>query len=235
LWIYTSAITPIAIFAYAYLRATHFEQDIPFGIIGLVIAALYVGASDVMFRKGSDEVWGWRSGVYAAAAVVALALAFTILLEQGWLTIALALVCPGLGLVALKRPVPGLRYLAAGMAVVVMARLVYDPVIVGDALGSTPILNWLLYGYGVPAAAFIGASLLFRQEKDDRAVQVLEAAGILCSVTLIGLQIRHFMNGGNVYYSSMSLAEISIHSISLLGLAIGLQKLYDRTNRLTVE
>ena len=234
-WVYTSAITPIVIFAYAYLRATHFEQDIPFGIIGLVMAALYVGASDIMFRKGADEVWSWRSGVYAAAAVVALALAFTILLEQGWLTIALALVCPGLGWVALKRPVPGLRYLAAGMAVVVMARLIFDPVIVGDALGSTPILNWLLYGYGVPAAAFIGASLLFRQEKDDRSVQILEAAGILCVVTLIGLQIRHLLNDGNVYSQSFDLWELSIHSISMLGLAIGLQRLYDRTNRVTVE
>jgi uncharacterized membrane protein len=235
LWIYTSAITPIVIFAYAYLRATHFEQDVPFGILGLLIAATYVGASDAMFRKGSDEVWGWRSGCYAAAAVVSLAFAFTILLEQGWLTIALALVCPGLGWVALKRPVPGLRYLAAGMAAVVMARLVFDPVIVGDALGTTPILNWLLYGYGVPAASFIGASLLFRQQQDDRAVQILEAAGILCVVTLIGLQIRHLLNDGNVYSQSFDLAELSIHSISMLGLAIGLQRLYDRTNRITVE
>ncbi len=234
-WILTSATVPIITFSYAYLRATNFEQDVPFGIIGLLMAALYVGASDVMFRKGSDELWGWRSGCYAAAAVVALALAFTILFEKGWLTIALALVCPGLGWVALKRPVPGLRYLAAGMAVVVMARLVFDPVIVGNALGSTPILNWLLYGYGVPAAAFISASLLFRQQEDDRCVQVLEAAGILCFVTLIGLQIRHLLNDGNVYSPTFDLAELAIHSISMLGLAIGLQRLYDRTNRVTVE
>lgn len=235
LWIYTSAITPIAIFAYAYLRATYFEQDVPFGIIGLLLAALYVGASDIMFRKGSEELWGWRSGCYAAAAVVTLALAFTILLEKGWLTIALALVCPGLGWVALKRPVPGLRYLAAGMAVVVMARLVFDPVIVGSSLGSTPILNWLLYGYGAPAAAFIGASLLFRQKEDDRSVQILEAAGILCVVALIGLQIRHLLNDGNVYSPTFDLAELAIHSISMLGLAIGLQRLYNHTNRITVE
>ncbi len=234
-WILTSAIVPIVIFAYSYLRATNFEQDVPFGLVGLAIAALYVGASDVIFRKGVDEVWGWRSGCYAAAAVIALALAFTILLEKGWLTIALALVAPGLGWVALKRPVPGLRYLAAGMAAVVMARLVFDPVIIGNAIGSTPILNWLLYGYGVPAAAFIGASLLFRQHTDDRCIQILEAAGILCIVALTGLQIRHLLNDGNVYSQHFDLWELSIHTISMLGLAIGLQRLYDRTSRLTVE
>ncbi len=234
-WMLTSATVPIIIFAYAYLRATNFEQDVPFGLVGLAMAALYVGVSDVMFRKGEDEVWGWRSGCYAAAAVISLALAFTILLEKGWLTIALALVCPGLGWVALKRPVPGLRYLAAGMAVIVMARLIFDPVIVGGSPGSTPILNWLLYGYGVPAAAFVGASLLFRQQADDRSVQILEAAGILCIVALVGLQIRHLLNDGNVYSHSFDLWELSIHSISMLGLAIGLQRLYDRTNRITVE
>ena len=69
-------------------------------------------------------------------------------------------------------------YLAAGMAVVVIGRLVWDPVIIGDELGRTPILNWLLYGYGVPALAFISAAWLFRTQKDDRAVQVLENDGV---------------------------------------------------------
>ncbi len=234
-WTFVSATMPVLIFGYAYLRATNFEQSVPFGIIGLGLSAIYVGASDVMFRKSTDQIWGWRSGCYAAAAVAALALSFTILLEKGWLTIALAFICPGLGWVALKRPIPGLRYLAAGMAALVIARLVYDPVIAGANPGTTPIFNWLLYGYGIPAVAFVGAAWLFRRQQDDRCIQILEAAGILCTVILVGLQIRHILNDGNIYSTSLDLAEVSIQTIAMLGLAIGLQRIYDNTDRPVVS
>lgn len=234
-WVGISASTPIVIFAYAYYRATGFQHDVPFGIFALAMSALYIGASDVMLRTGASQLREWRSGIYAASAVVCLALAMTILLEKGWLTISLALICPGLAWIALKRPVAGLRYLAAGMALVVMARLVWDPIIIGSELGKTPILNWLLYGYGVPALAFFSAAWLFRKRVDDIAIQILEAAGILCVVALFGLQIRHALNDGNVYSTSFDLAELAIHSITMLGLAIGLQKVYDKTGRATVR
>ncbi len=234
-WVGISASTPIVIFAYAYYRVTGFQHDVPFGIFALVMSVLYIGASDMMLRAGANLLREWRSGIYAASAVVSLALAMTILLEKGWLTISLALICPGLAWIALKRPVVGLRYLAAGMALVVMARLVWDPVIIGSELGKTPILNWLLYGYGVPALAFFSAAWLFRKRVDDIAIQILEAAGILCVVALFGLQIRHALNDGNVYSTSFDLAELAIHSITMLGLAIGLQTVYDRTGRVTVQ
>ena len=196
---------------------------------------MFIAASDLMFRKSPEQIWGWRSGCYAAAAVAALALSFTMFLEKGWLTIALALICPGLGWIALKRPVPGLRYLAAGMAVIVMLRLVYDPVIAGADPGSTPVFNWLLYGYGVPAIAFAGASILFRKQLDDRCVQLLEAAAILCIVVLVGLEIRHLLNDGNIYSRRFDLAELSIQTIAMFGLAIGFQRLYEKTDRPTID
>ncbi|MEC9367908.1 MAG: DUF2339 domain-containing protein, partial [Pseudomonadota bacterium] len=235
LWILVSAIMPVLIFAYAYIRATGFTQDLPFALAGLGLSLAYVTASEVMFKQGDGPPWGWRSGIYAAAAVVALALAMTIYLEDGWLTIALALICPGLGWVASHRPVPGLRYLAGAIAAVVMARLAWNPLIAESVIGATPIFNWLLYGYGVPAIAFAAASAMFRRETDDRVVQLLEAASILCVVVLTGLEIRHLLNEGDVHSPIFGLWEQSIHTIALLGLAIGLQRLYDRTGREVVE
>ena len=38
--------------------------------------------------------------------------------------------------------------------------------------------NWLLYGYGVPIAAFVTAALLFRRSGSDRIADALEAAAI---------------------------------------------------------
>ncbi|MHC2640228.1 putative membrane protein [Bradyrhizobium liaoningense] len=60
------------------------------------------------------------------------------------------------------RPIPFLRWLAAIFAALVTARIAYDPRIVGDAVGTTPILNWLLWGYGLPALSFWAASVFPR-------------------------------------------------------------------------
>ena len=91
------------------------------------IAGLYAAATEVMHRRGEDAPWPWRSGVYAVAAVAALALALTIVLEKGWLTIALALMCPALAWISTARPLPNLRYLAAGLAATTTARNANTP------------------------------------------------------------------------------------------------------------
>ncbi len=91
------------------------------------------------------------AALHAAGAAAALALTLTFALEKGWLTVGLALMAPGIAWVAEKRPLPLLRWLAAAAAVLVLARIVWEPRIAGDDLGTTPIFNWLLYGYGVPA------------------------------------------------------------------------------------
>jgi hypothetical protein len=41
------------------------------------------------------------------------------------------------------------------------------------------IFNWLLYGYGVPAAAFIIATRQFGSRADDLLVKVLEAGSVV--------------------------------------------------------
>ena len=88
--------------------------------------------------------------MFATGALAALALALTFALEKGWLTVGLALMAPGAAWVAEKRPLPlapldcrdyGRNYRNG-------TRSAYEPRIVGSDLGTTPIFNWLLYGYG---------------------------------------------------------------------------------------
>ena len=83
-------------------------------------------------------------------------------LEKGWLTVALALMVPGVAWIADKRPLPALRILVGVLVAGVLARIAWNPAIVGlTDLGTTPIFNWLLWGYGIPAAAFwLGGSHL---------------------------------------------------------------------------
>ena len=82
--------------------------------------------------------------MFATGAIAALALAFTFAMEKGWLTVGLALMVPGIAYVADKRPLPVLRWLAAAIGLIVLARIAWEPRIVGAAVGTTPIFNWLL-------------------------------------------------------------------------------------------
>ena len=63
---------------------------------------------------------------------------------------------PGIAWIAEQRPFPMLRWLAAAVVVLVVARIGWEPRIVGSDVGTTPIFNWILYGYGVPAAVVLG-------------------------------------------------------------------------------
>jgi uncharacterized membrane protein len=60
----------------------------------------------------------------------------------------------------------------------VIGRIVWDPRIVGDAIGVRPVFNWLLYGYGVPAVSFFVAGHMLRREADDVPARVVDAASI---------------------------------------------------------
>jgi uncharacterized membrane protein len=122
-----------------------------------------------------------------------------------------------------------LRWLAAAVVVLVLLRVAWQPLIVGRDLGSTPLFNWLLYGYGVPAAAFWLAGHLLRRRADDVPARIADAAALLFSVLLAFLEIRHAMTGGEVYRSSSRLAEVALQVAVGLTIAIGLERLRQRS------
>ena len=169
------------------------------------------------------------AALYATAAVAALALTLTFSLDRGWLSVGLSLMVPGIAFVHLRRPLPVLRTLAAVLVAVVTARTLWEPRIVAEALGSTPILNWLLYGYGVPAGAFWLAGFLLRRRGDDGATRTAESGAIVFTVLLFFLEIRHFLNGGDIYRPSSGLTEVALQVSVAVALAIGLERVRERT------
>ena len=106
----------------------------------------------------------------------------------------------------------------------VVARIGWQPSIVGSDVGTTPIFNWILYGYGVPAASFWVAGRLLRRRADDTPCRMVEIAAILFTVLLANLEIRHFMNGGDIYGLVRSpLGETGLQVCVWLAMAIGLE------------
>jgi uncharacterized membrane protein len=136
----------------------------------------------------------------------------------------------GTAWISMQRPIPFLRSLAAILAGIVVLRIGYEPRIAGGAVGTTPIFNWLLWGYGIPAASFWIGSTFLRRRVDDAPLRVVESAAILFTVLLVFMEIRHAVYGGDVYRVTPTLAEFALEVCSALAMAIGLERLRLRTN-----
>jgi uncharacterized membrane protein len=229
LWAASAVLAPIAILAALYYRIAGFERSIPFAGFALLLAVLYALATEALGKRAPRPGLAAAGAIFATGAVAALALALTLALEKGWLTVALALMVPGVAWVAEKRPLPWLRWLAAALVVLVMLRIGWEPRIVGRDVGTTPIFNWLLYGYGVPAAAFWLAGYLLRRRADDVPARMTDAAAILFTVLFAFLEIRHYVNDGDIYRPASGLNETALQVCAGLAIAIGLERVRVRS------
>jgi uncharacterized membrane protein len=187
LWSAAGVFATLAILAALYYRIADFDQSIPFAGLALVLAAIAAWAAETLHKRPPRPGQAASVAIFAAGTVAALALALTMALEHGWLTAALALIVPGIAWIAEKRPFPALRWLAAAVVLLVLGRIAYDPRNVGIDIGTTPIFNWILYGYGIPAAAFWLAGWIMRRRADDVPLRLVESAALLSTVLLVFL------------------------------------------------
>jgi uncharacterized membrane protein len=228
-WAGASVFAPLAILAALYYRIAGFERSIPFAALALLLAALFGFATEVLSKRETRPGNAAAEAIYATGAVAALALALTLALEKGWLTVALAFMVAGIAWISLARPLPMLRWLAAAMVVVVLLRLAWDPRIVGDQVGTKPVFNWLLYGYGGPALAFWIGGTLLRRRQDDGPARIVDAGAILFTALLAAVEIRHYAHNGDIYASERNLTEVALLVCAGLIITIGLEALRERT------
>lgn len=228
-WSAAAVFTPLALLVALYARIAHLDRSIPFAILAVVLAAAFGAATEILAKRENRPGLQISIALFATGALAALALALTFALERGWLTIALALMSMGTAWISMQRPIPFLRSLAAILAGIVVLRIGYEPRIVGDAVGTTPVFNWLLWGYGIPAASFWAGSIFLRRRGDDAPLRAVESAAILFTVLLAFMEIRHAVNGGNVYENSAGLTEVALQVCVALAMAIGLERLRIRT------
>ena len=216
-WASLSAALPLALMSIGYLK--HIEgRDLwgwPFA--AMVLSLFLLGAAERMRRRqGSAALAAYAAGVLSATT---LALVFA--LQDAWLTVALSLQLPVIAWVYGRFPIPAMRPLSLLLAGLVLVRLIFNWNILGYALSPLPIVNWVLYGYGIPALAFYWASKRFRQDKDDLLVQVLEGGACAFAVSLVTLQIHHWVNDGDLAASYFTFFEVSLQTAAWSVLCVG--------------
>src|SRR6266436_6559873 len=209
-WAASAVFVPLALLVALYARIADLDRSIPFAILAVLLAAAFGAATEMLTRRDERPGLPIAIALFATGTLGALALALTFSLEKGWLSIALALMSMGTAWISVQRPIPFTRTLAAILAAIVTARIAYEPRIAGDAIGTTPIFNWLLWGYGIPALSFWAGSYFLRRRGDDAPLRAVESAAILFTVLLAFLEIRHAVNGGDIYSNNAGLTEVEL-------------------------
>jgi uncharacterized membrane protein len=182
--------------------------------------------------------------LFAAIALGFVAAAIALQFEKQWLTIGWALEAAAVFWLFGLVPHPGLKYLGLVLFGVVGVRLIVNPEVLRYEPRGAPIVNWLLYTYGVPVlTTFAGAWLLRRAEAQrgnepeydwtvgDRTliVPVVAGLGLVLFFVLINVEIAdYFSQGAYLAFESTPRLERdlaysiawSLYSLLLLGIGI---------------
>ncbi|MGO4572985.1 DUF2339 domain-containing protein [Microvirga sp. 2TAF3] len=225
---YAGAATagPLLALVAAYWRVAEFERSLSFALVAGMLALAFVSAITWLSRQPDREAANIRLGIgaTASAALAALALGLTFALDKGMLTVAFALTALGTTWVADRISIPALRYAVGAIGLIVLGRLIWNPTIVEGNPGPL-IVNWLLWGYGIPAVSFFLASRLLERTGRDRVVQLTESLSIVFATFLVFFEIRHALHAGDPLADRFNLLEAGLLATESLAFAILLTRL----------
>jgi uncharacterized membrane protein len=227
-----ATIGPLLALVVAYLRVTQFDRSLPFALAAGLLALGFAGAAGWFRRQEGETLDGIRLGLgaTAAAAVSALALGLTFALDRGMLTVAFALAALGTAWVADRLRIGALRPVVGALALVVLGRLIWDPTLVRGDLGRTPVFNWLLWGYGIPALAFFLSARMLERGGRDGVVRLVESLAMACAAFLVIFEIRHALNDGNPLSPRTSHLESGLLASAGLIFSLVLLRVNERRN-----
>ena len=222
LYALAAVVPPLLALVLAYLRVTQFDRSISFALFAVALAALfYVIANrfDKIPAAARTPSMHLAMGAFAAGVAAAMTLAFVMALDRGYLTVAFAVTALTTAIFATVDRIPLLRYVVAAIGFIVLGRLAWDPAIMGADVGTWPIFNWLLLGYGAPAVAFLAAGHILKRDGEDLAVRICDALGVLFAALLVFFQIRHALNAGDPLAPVSGHVEQGLFALMSLGFA----------------
>jgi uncharacterized membrane protein len=221
------------------------------GAVPLLLAAVSVGAlcgvSRAFDARRDDVTPARRLGFLALFAAIALgfvATAIPLQLDRQWITIGWALEAAAVWWLFGRLPHPGLKYFGLLLYLAVGLRLLANPEVLRYEPRGRPIVNWLLYTYGVPAlCCFAGALLLPKAEArrgdapahdvvgGDRRwmAPLVGMLGLLIAFWLINLEIADYFSIGRyveVDFSRQLARDLTrscawgLYALTLLGLGL---------------
>jgi uncharacterized membrane protein len=149
--------------------------------------------------------------LFAAIALGFVATAIPLQLVRQWITVGWALEAAAVWWLFGMLPHPGLKYFGLALFLAVGVRLLFNGEVLHYQPRGAPILNWLLYTYGIPALCCFFGSYFIRDAERRRGPlpdydvlgrdreapgPIVGFLGLLLVFWLINLEIADFFSAG---------------------------------------
>ncbi len=223
-WGAIAALAPLLLFVLAYVRLAAYPHSFSWSYAALALTVGFEIAAYLIWRVRDRGALDHALAAMLFGVTASLSLFIALTLEQAWMTVALSLQVPVLAYIHRRLNVPVLRLIAGLIATLVIIRLLFNADVTNYALpvdGS--LLNWIWYGYGVPALAFVfGARWFEDKARNFHAVGLMKAAAVGLAVVMVTLEVRVLASDGVWNPNTYSLLESALDVIawSAIGLAL---------------
>ncbi|PDT85326.1 DUF2339 domain-containing protein [Sinorhizobium sp. BJ1] len=219
LWAGIAAVVPGTLIGMSFLMTGNLAFDLPHGLAAFAGGLFLLALVEWLSRRYAET-----AEVDLAAGLLALgSFGLVVIGLHAWTdglvtTLAIALLGTGYTFATRVRSWPVLPWVTVASAIVVLARIAWEPTIVGPgSLGTTPVFNALLPGYGIPALLLVFCAYFLRASPDPRVRNLLQALASLFVLLTLAILVRHAMNGGVLDSSVPTLGEHAIYTLLAIG------------------
>lgn len=218
-WAAWAAAVPLVIVMSLWVTFGDIDRDFAYAAVALALLAILAIGGEWIAKAEEPSLTGGPAVSFAlAGAGLATVLMLHMAFGSALTTILLGAAAVVPALATRWRSYPVLGWLAVGAVVAVLARIAFDPTIVGaEFLSRTPVFNWLLPGYAVPALAFGFAAWQLARTTNGRPRLAMEAGAALFALLGVAMLVRHAMHGGVIDDGTVTLAEQAIYTLITLG------------------
>lgn len=196
--------------------------DVAWGVWAAVLGAVFV-VGCLPFARMRLDVPDIEKPLAALAvgATIFFSLALPLELERQWLTVSWALEVAALLWLSGRLKVDVLRHFAWILAAGVGLRLLVNPEVLSYPIGPMPVVNWLLYGYGIPIAAFLVSARWADEQDDARLVETLRWLASGLTFALVTLQVRQYYQPGDLDANDFLFFECATYLVAWSAMAWG--------------
>ncbi|AGB70580.1 putative membrane protein [Rhizobium tropici CIAT 899] len=225
LWSLVMAATPLAIATISFVNFGNWTLDWLHGLYGIGLALVLIGLAEWQDRSDGEGL-KLPTNILAAGSFAAAVFALHTLAHHASATILLPVLGIAYLLAGRLRNWPVLPWTMVAALVITMGRIAWQPTIVDPSeLGTTPVFNMLLAGYGIPAALAVLAAFITRHSPSLRLRNALQALACFLVLLMIAILVRHAMNGGVLNDAAPTLGEQSIYTLLAIGASATLMAL----------
>ncbi|MER9656027.1 DUF2339 domain-containing protein [Mesorhizobium sp. M0152] len=218
-WAAWGVIVPLVILLALWFTFGNLDRDLVYAAAAVLLVLVFAAGGEWIARGEEPPLTGGAAVSFAmSGAALAGLLMLHMAFDSGWTTILLGAAAIVPALATRWRSYPVLGWISVGAVIAVLGRIAFDPTIVGaEFLSTTPVFNWLLAGYGIPALAFGFVAWQLARTTNGRPRLAMEAAAALFALLTLAMLVRHAMHGGVIDTGAITLAEQAIYTLIAIG------------------